>query len=211
VRCGVGLCGHTAYDVRVCVCVCAYMYSGTIARSAVQRAGMRAHGCGFACVVVVCVCRVLCRKPETSQSDASMHTAAEFCILVHPTTHTHDPSLFPMGCHKRTWQSVRAWGMLAWEQKNPRLMLLKGKRNKCWRSMDNSCKGWSLRPEEDRDAHLLALRPLLASSIDSSLPHPPVRNRFWWGRLAQRLRLEAYPLPARSDRCAPDKYMLARG
>jgi hypothetical protein len=50
---------------------------------------------------------------------------------------------------------------------------------------------------EDRDAHLLALRP----TIDSSLPDPPVRNRFGWERLAQRLRLEAYPLPARSDCC----------
>ena len=62
-----------------------------------------------------------------------------------------------------------------------------------------------LRPEEDWGAHLLTLRPLLASSIDSSLPHPPIRNRFGWERFAQRLRLEAYPsLPARSDRCTPD-------
>ena len=33
-------------------------------------------------------------------------------------------------------------------------------------------------PKGDRDAHLLALHPLLASSIDSSLPDPPIRNRF---------------------------------
>ena len=33
----------------------------------------------------------------------------------------------------------------------------------------------------------------------SSLPGPPLRSRSGWGRLAQRLRLEAYPLPARSD------------
>ena len=52
----------------------------------------------------------------------------------------------------------------------------------------------------DRDAHLLALRP----TIDSLLPDPPVRNRFRWERLAQRLRLEAYPLPARSDCCTSD-------
>jgi hypothetical protein len=53
---------------------------------------------------------------------------------------------------------------------------------------------------EDWGAHLLALRP----TIDSSLPDPPVRNQFGWERLAQHLRLEAYPLPARSDCCTSD-------
>ena len=128
----------TTYDVHVCVCVranlCTCARCGAVCKHA-------CHGCGFACVVS-CACVVCCA--ETSQSDASMHTAAVFCILVHPVTHTHDPSLLTMGCHKRTWQSLRAWGMLAWERNNPRLLLLKGERKNCWwSSMDNSCKGWS--------------------------------------------------------------------
>jgi hypothetical protein len=180
------LCVRTRVHVRAAACrhVCTWMW-------------IRHVLCRLSCACVVCCA-------ETSQSDACMHTAAAFCILVHPVTHTHAPSLFAMGCHKRTWQSLRAWGMLAWEQNNPRLLLQKGSGRTAGGAAWTTHARGGLRTKEDRDAHLLALRPLLASSIDSSLPHPPVRNRFWSERLAQRLRLEAYPLPARLDRCPLD-------
>ena len=87
---------HT-WHARVCGCVCTRVH----ARAAACR-----HACThmqmFACVVL-CAC-VECYA-ETSQSDACVHTAAAFCILFNPVAHTHDPSLFPMDCHKRTWSS----------------------------------------------------------------------------------------------------------
>ena len=52
-----------------------------------------------------------------------------------------------------------------------------------------------LRPRENKDDHVQALRP----SVRSSFPELPLRSRSGWGCLAQRLRLEAYPSPARSD------------
>jgi hypothetical protein len=55
VRCAVGLCGHImcvcVYASRACACVIVYM-------CALQRAGMRAPGCGFGMCCVVCRVRV---------------------------------------------------------------------------------------------------------------------------------------------------------
>ena len=68
--------------------------------------------------------------------------------------------------------------MLARGQKNPLPMLLRGaepmlaERGQLMQGVVSDL--------EDQDAHLLALRP----TIDSSLPDPPVRNRLGWERLA---------------------------
>ena len=90
-----------SYDVRVCVCVACLCVRTRVhvraaeCRHACTRMWIRHVLCRLSCACVVCC-------SETSQSDACMHTAASFCILFHPVTHTHDPSVFPMGCHKRT-------------------------------------------------------------------------------------------------------------
>jgi hypothetical protein len=117
--CRIGLCGQMTCLVRVYECV--RVYSCTCACCSVQTCVHTDVDLHMRCIV--CVCRVPCRNVS---SDTCVHTAAAFCILVHPVAHTHDPSLFPMGCHKRMWQSLWAWGMLDWGQKSPLPMLLRG-------------------------------------------------------------------------------------
>ena len=150
------------------------------------RVHARAAACRHACTRMwICACFVSCAcvvcHAETSQGDTCVHTAAAFCIRVHPVAHTHDPSL--------SWVATSARGKVCgrgacWRGgKRTHCRCSSGERNHYRWSTANSCKGWSP-TRRDRDTHLLAQRPLVASSIDSSLPDPPIRNRFGRGRLA---------------------------
>jgi hypothetical protein len=165
-----------------------------------QRAGMRAHGCGFAHALYrVRVSCAMQKRLKVIHACILQQRSASVSIQLR-TRMIHPCSL---------WVATSARGKVCgrgacWRGgKRTHCRCSSGERNHYRWSTANSCKGWSP-TRRDRDTHLLAQRPLVASSIDSSLPDPPIRNRFGRGRLAQRLRLEAYPLPARSDRCAPD-------
>ena len=63
-------------------------------------------------------------------------------------------------------------------------------------------------PTPKRTENILCLRACLRGGCvpaqGSLFPNPPLRSRFGWGCLAQRLRLEAYPWPARSTECTQD-------
>ena len=182
------------YASRACACVLVYM-------CALQRAGTCVHpDVDSACVVcrVRLSCAVQKRLKVMHACILLQHSASLFIQLRTPMIHPCSPWV-ATSAHAK-FAGVGHVGLGA---KDPTADAPKGSGTTAGGARTTHARG-GLRPEEDRGAHLLALRPLLTSSINSSLPHPPVRNRFWWERLAQRLRLEAYPLPARSDRCAPD-------
>ena len=72
----------------------------------------------------------------------------------------------------------------------------------------NLFDGRSSFPTPKRTENILCLRACLRGGCvpaqGSLFPNPPLRSRFGWGCLAQRLRLEAYPWPARSTECTQD-------
>ena len=123
------------YASRACACVLVYM-------CALQRAGMRAPGCGFGMCCVVCRVHVSCAVQKHLKV---MHA----CILLQ-----HSASLFIQlrthmihPCSPWVATSARAKfagvGHVGLGEKQPTAVAPEGERKNCWWSTDNSCKGWS--------------------------------------------------------------------
>jgi hypothetical protein len=153
----------TWQSVCVCVCGCVRAYSYACARCSVQ---------AYVLTDVDLRMRFVVCCAETSH-DACVHTATAFCSLVDSVTRTQDPSLFPMGCHTHTRGEIRGRGACWPGGGRTHCRCSSGELNQCWRSAANSCKGWS---PTQRTGMLICWHcvPL----IDSSLPDPPLRNRF---------------------------------